>query len=51
MTNIIINKLEYKKKKRKLDKIYISQKKSKSKFKDGKLKLPKKFFEKINKKK
>ena len=51
MTNVIINKFELKKKKKKLDKIYTSQMKSKSKFKDGTLKLPKKFFDKINKKK
>jgi hypothetical protein len=49
MTNVFINQFEQKKNKKKLDKIYRGKFKSKSKFKDGTLKLSKKFFKNVKK--
>ena len=49
MTNVFINQFEQKKNKKKLDKIYRGKFKSKSKFKDGTLKLSKKFFKNMKK--
>lgn len=49
MTNVFINQFEQKKNKKKLDKIYQGKIRAKSKFKDGTLKLTKKFFKSMKK--